>query len=257
MLFSYTGCAAWLSRPPTHHTDPIAVPRLKEEGGEGGTPNRHVALLNILYTFAKLDAAIGYVQGMNEIASALYYVFASDPVDGAHAEADTFWVFHALMSRISPLYIDWTGLTASLVELHRLVGRYDAPVHAAMEAKGLHPQLFSFRWLSVLFSQDFLLPDVLRLWDSCFADQDRMDFLLHFSCAMIVCVREVILEEDFAACMGTLQSYPPHIGIDAIISRSMDIRAFEKERNRAIANPASGASAKMKRLGKKLKKAVS
>lgn len=34
---------------------------------------------NILLLFAKLNPAIGYVQGMNEVLAPLYYVFSTDP----------------------------------------------------------------------------------------------------------------------------------------------------------------------------------
>lgn len=37
-----------------------------------------------------------------------------------------------------------------------------------------------------MLSQEFALPEVLRLWDSLFADPDRFDFLLDVCCAMIV-----------------------------------------------------------------------
>ncbi|XP_073111090.1 uncharacterized protein [Elaeis guineensis] len=37
------------------------------------------AMRNILLLFAKLNPAIGYVQGMNEVLAPLYYVFSTDP----------------------------------------------------------------------------------------------------------------------------------------------------------------------------------
>jgi TBC1 domain family member 13 len=37
------------------------------------------AMRNILLLFAKMNPAIGYVQGMNEVLAPLYYVFRTDP----------------------------------------------------------------------------------------------------------------------------------------------------------------------------------
>lgn len=34
---------------------------------------------SILLLFAKLNPAVGYVQGMNEVLAPLFYVFSSDP----------------------------------------------------------------------------------------------------------------------------------------------------------------------------------
>lgn len=39
---------------------------------------------NILLLFAKMNPAIGYVQGMNEVLALLYYVFRMNP-DGEDA----------------------------------------------------------------------------------------------------------------------------------------------------------------------------
>jgi hypothetical protein len=43
----------------------------------------------------------------------------------------------------------------------------------------------AIRWLTLMLSQEFPLPDVLRIWDSLFADENRFDFLIHICCSMI------------------------------------------------------------------------
>lgn len=61
------------------------------------------------------------------------------------------------------------------------------------------------RWLTLLLSQEFPLPDVMRLWDSLFSDEHRFDFLIHICCAMILLLREQLLEGDFASNVKLLQ----------------------------------------------------
>ncbi|KAL4689409.1 hypothetical protein H8959_012200 [Pygathrix nigripes] len=70
------------------------------------------------------------------------------------------------------------------------------------------PSSFAFRWLTLLLSQEFLLPDVIRIWDSLFADDNRFDFLLLVCCAMLMLIREQLLEGDFTVNMRLLQDYP-------------------------------------------------
>eukprot|EP00916_Digyalum_oweni_P025700 GHVL01042297.1.p1 GENE.GHVL01042297.1~~GHVL01042297.1.p1 ORF type:complete len:363 (-),score=43.62 GHVL01042297.1:3455-4543(-) len=61
-------------------------------------PFRHYDVLGrILFIYAKLNPGIMYVQGMNEILAPIYFCFASDPVDRAHAEADSFFCFTCIM----------------------------------------------------------------------------------------------------------------------------------------------------------------
>lgn len=54
------------------------------------------------------------------------------------------------------------------------------------QEQNIRPQFFAFRWLTLLLSQEFLLPDVIRIWDSLFADDSRFDFLLLVCCAMLM-----------------------------------------------------------------------
>jgi len=47
---------------------------------------------------------------------------------------------------------------------------------------------YSFRWLSLFLTQEFELPDVLRLWDSFLADRKRFRFPIFVCVAMMVYV---------------------------------------------------------------------
>lgn len=50
---------------------------------------------------------------------------------------------------------------------------------------GSHPEGLMPDW-TLLLSQEFVLPDVIRIWDSLFADSNRFDFLLLVCCAMLM-----------------------------------------------------------------------
>ena len=71
---------------------------------------------------------------------------------------------------------------------------------------------FLFRWLTLMLSQEFALPDVLRIWDSVLSDETRSDFLIDVCTAMVLVIREDILTNDFAENMKLLQvSYSDNI----------------------------------------------
>ena len=55
-----------------------------------------------------------------------------------------------------------------------------------LEELEIKPQYYSFRWLTLMLSQEFALPEVLRLWDALFSDTQRFDFLLDICVAMLV-----------------------------------------------------------------------
>ncbi|KAE8748700.1 hypothetical protein FOCC_FOCC004503 [Frankliniella occidentalis] len=170
----------------------------------------------ILFLYAKLNPGQGYVQGMNEIVGPIYYCFASNP-DAEwrkHAEADCFFCFTNLMAEIRDFFIKSLdeaecGINNMMSKLSDQLRQCDQPVYSRLQQLELRPQYYSFRWLTLLLSQEFPLPDVLRIWDSLFADENRFSFLIHICCGMIVLLREELLAGDFPANVKLLQNFPP------------------------------------------------
>ncbi len=200
---------------------------------EGKGPICHHDLLRrLLFLYAKLNPGVRYVQGMNEILAPLYYVFASDPDPFSRtlgpsaaeaaagrgrtfsdAEADAFFCFTNVMAEIRDRFIksldhSETGILAVVEQLSQRVRKVDPVLWQHMSDKDVDPRFYSFRWLTLLVSQEFELPDVLRLWDSFFADEDRFSFHLTFCCAMLVNVRDTVLAGEFSDILHVLQEYP-------------------------------------------------
>jgi hypothetical protein len=97
--------------------------------------------------------------------------------------------------------------------------------------KGVEPQFFGFRWITLLLSQEFLLPELMRIWDSLFADANRFDFLLYMCCSMIITVREKLIAGDFAEAVKLLQHYPPS-DIHKLLCNAEEIRRFHPLKKR-------------------------
>uniref|UniRef100_A0A8C0G3H6 TBC1 domain family member 13 n=1 Tax=Chelonoidis abingdonii TaxID=106734 RepID=A0A8C0G3H6_CHEAB len=123
--------------------------------------------------------------GMNEIVGPLYYTFATDPNSDwkEHAEADTFFCFTNLMAEIRDNFIkslddSQCGITYKMEKVYSTLKEKDVELYLKLQEQNIKPQFFAFRWLTLLLSQEFLLPDVIRIWDSLFADDNRFDFLL-------------------------------------------------------------------------------
>lgn len=165
----------------------------------------------ILFVYSKLNSGQSYVQGMNEIIGPIYYTFATDPntewkgkrwicaiVDDSfrleHAEADTFYCFTSLMTHIRENFMkiydnSEFGILGRMQKFLALLKETAKDIYDLFEKQRLKPEFYSFRWITLLLSQEFHLPDVLRLWDSLFADQDQnLQFLMYLCCAMVVYV---------------------------------------------------------------------
>ena len=215
------------------------------------------AIERILYLYATLNPGISYVQGMNEVVGPIYYVLANDPnLDNrSHAEADTFFLFTQVMSEFRDHFIRvldnvkgrrpsrmskrsissnesqsipadavalQTGIGNTMDRLMKKLKQVDLVLYKDLKAKKLEPIYFAFRWLSVLFTQEFSLPDVICIWDSLISDtathvaeyespndrKPRYDFLINFGCAMLTSIRDQLLCSSFSDCLKMLQNYP-------------------------------------------------
>ncbi|EDQ92965.1 uncharacterized protein MONBRDRAFT_13826 [Monosiga brevicollis MX1] len=185
----------------------------------------------ILFIYAKLNPGIKYVQGMNEILGPIYFCFAMDPdlTWSQHAEADAFFCFTNLMSEIRDVFIKTlddseTGIGALMARLEVLLAEHRPDLAESLQNMSLKPQFYAFRWLTLLLSQEFKLPDLMRLWDTLFASSSRLDTLLHVCIAMLELCGDIILAEDFAACVKTLQNYPSDIDVTTILYNAERLR---------------------------------
>ena len=69
--------------------------------------------------------------------------------------------------------------------LFDLIKRSDPSIYATLVEQNMKPEYFAFRWLTLILSQEFPLPDVISLWDCIFAERKLFDFLLFVCCSMI------------------------------------------------------------------------
>ncbi|XP_039763274.1 TBC1 domain family member 13 [Pararge aegeria] len=183
----------------------------------------------MLFLYAKLNPGQGYVQGMNEIIGPIYHTFACDTNKDYRkfAEADCFFCFTNLMAEIRDFFIrtlDETesGINYMMTKLCECLKKNDRDISERLERQELRPQYYSFRWLTLLLSQEFSLPDVERIWDSLFADSHRFNFLIYICCAMILLVRNNLLSGDFASNVKLLQNFPP-MDVSLILNKAVDI----------------------------------
>jgi hypothetical protein len=117
-----------------------------------------------------------------------------------------------------------TGIGQSMLRLYKRIELRDREVYMHLRSKKILPAYFAFRWLSVLLSREFNLPDLIRIWDSLFSDinldilnetqmesrkrDGRFDFLIEFCCSMVICVRRQIIKGSTSDIIKLLQNYP-------------------------------------------------
>jgi len=170
-------------------------------------------LSRILFVYAKLNKSIVYVQGMNELLAVIYYCFWEEddsPDKVKYHESDTFWCFSKLMTEVRDGFMrtldhEETGIKGQILTYALMLKKVDPELYDYMEQIGINHQFYSLRWLMLLLSQEFSMPNVIRLWDTLLSDHNRFNFVNYVCLAIVEAKREHILEGDFSDCLEALQ----------------------------------------------------
>lgn len=196
--------------------------------------NEHIekhadVMARILFIYAKLNPGIKYIQGMNEILAPVYYAFAHDSNDlfREYAEADAFYCFTSLMSEIRDSFVrsldmDSLGLSGKMRTVNELLGRLVPEVGKHLEELGIQPYYYAMKWVMLLFTQDFELPDIMRLWDSFLADEGRFQFFYYTCIAMVDLNKTEVLKGDFGQVLNILQ-HPVNFDATILLERALSL----------------------------------
>ncbi|KAG0578579.1 hypothetical protein M758_4G030700 [Ceratodon purpureus] len=117
-------------------------------------------LWDILAVYCWLDPAIGYCQGMSDFCSPLALMFSD--------EADAFWCFERIMSRVRDNFSctdKEVGVQKQLGVLATLLKVLDPKLHQHIDSIGGGNYIFAFRMIMVLFRREFSFVDTLYLWE--------------------------------------------------------------------------------------------
>lgn len=112
---------------------------------------------------------------------------------------------------------------------HRLLPLVDAPLYEHLQAVGVQPQLYLLRWVRLLFGQEFHLEDVVVLWDAIFLKATlplkpgSFPLLDWVAIAMLLYVRQSLMDGDNVTCMRRLLKYPPVEEITVIVQRALTL----------------------------------
>lgn len=162
-----------------------------------------VAIARILFLWAKEHPVIAYRQGMHELVAALWIVRCKeastcDLLDSRHIEHDTYALFDLLMVRLRPLY-EWKTQSPPILKITEQIRSQLASVDPALSTHlaDVEFQLFTLRWLRLLFLREVPMDNATQLWDACFSHADKLVELLEWVCvALLIRFRSHLLAQD-------------------------------------------------------------
>lgn len=109
----------------------------------------------------------------------------------------------------------------------------DPALHAKLEENQIEHQLYSMKWVRLIFGREFHIEDVLVIWDAIFAEIPTSESIIpcleYFSVSMLLYVREFMLSNDGVSCMRRLMKYPPVEDVTTLILRAQTMRNMPNE----------------------------
>ncbi|KAI1623879.1 molybdopterin biosynthesis protein MoeB [Exophiala viscosa] len=198
-------------------------------------PATQKQLLDILFIYAKLNPDVGYRQGMHELLAPILWVAQQDAVDALsvpdtsksaegvdfmlevldarNVEHDAFSLFCALMQTAKAFYeIGESRDSSPIIERSKrihdgILASIDPELALHMNVIGILPQIYSIRWIRLLFGREFEFQDVLRIWDLLFAENLRPEIIDLTCVAMLLRCRWSLIEADYTTAITSLTHY--------------------------------------------------
>ena len=190
-------------------------------------------IIRILIIYSIFSPDISYVQGMNEILAPIYYTFSFDKQYGVeenieNIEADVFWTFDSLMSKIKDSFNrekdhEDMGVSGKVERLKKMLYLVDIQLYEHFEKYNVEYYTFAYRWFILFFSQEFLMIDILRLWDYLFAHDDKYLNCYFVSLAVLELKKDDLLVSDLSGILSNLKSLK-NLNIEDIISFAKNIK---------------------------------
>eukprot|EP00026_Physarum_polycephalum_P003507 Phypoly_transcript_03520.p1 GENE.Phypoly_transcript_03520~~Phypoly_transcript_03520.p1 ORF type:complete len:693 (+),score=141.32 Phypoly_transcript_03520:98-2080(+) len=107
----------------------------------------------------------------------------------------------------------------------------------------IEPHLYMLRWVRILLTQVFALPDVLIIWDGIFAFGNNAVLLDWLCVAMLVTIRHLVLGQDYSRCMQLLFNYPQDQDVRVLVKTALTL--YTKFQQQRQISPAKSSSSNL------------
>ena len=214
----------------------------KEKSNFNKGETNYDILRRILFFFSKRNNDLGYVQGINEIAAIIYYIFSLDEnvYMKPFVESDTFFCFEILMQEIKPVFmmhnINYSQLfiTMQIRQINDILKETEPELLAHFEKINLVMDVFLMRWLMVLFTHEFTFEGSITFFDRLFTQKNKMKFICYISVAILILNKKKLMKMEMEEIVFWAQEFGSILknnNIDEIVKTAFDIKAGNKKNN--------------------------
>lgn len=169
----------------------------------------------ILYIFGSLNPILKYIQGFNELLIPIYFVITLAKEhfnnDFTLIEALAFQCFQHLMTSTNIidffLISDLSVMDIKFSYFKKVLNKHAPKAAKILEYLDISPFEYVYKWLNILFAQEYELPSLLILWDSMFAKfDDLMNYACYIAAAKILEIEDELDKNYFTKTVMALQT---------------------------------------------------
>ncbi|KJE05733.1 TBC1 domain family member 5 [Cryptococcus gattii NT-10] len=102
----------------------------------------------------------------------------------------------------APIIIRCNNLHTSLLR------RIDPQLYERLETEGVEAQIWAIRWIRLIFTRELPFSVAMRLWDGIFAEDPGLQLLDYICIAMLLLVRNALIDADYPTLLTNLLHYP-------------------------------------------------
>jgi hypothetical protein len=189
------------------------------------TPVVQNALCRMLFLWTLRHPVVGFVQGMNDLASVFFSLYLYEKLgdDWEQAElienvsetelleieADTFWSLSKLIDGMQDAYTnERKGLFRMLDTISLVISKVDPDLANHFKNEEIQYNTFAIPWLNCLLMRAFPLEMVWRLYDTYFSEGDISRFHPFVCAAFLTTFGSKLKQFDFQECMLFIQNPP-------------------------------------------------
>ena len=191
-------------------------------------------LKRILFIYTYFCPDISYHQGMNELLAPIYYCYSYDKTytdeTEENIEADSYWSFHYLMSKVSQSFVSANdkGLEIKSFIFQKCLEYIDNEIYQNLQRLNIRNEYYCYKWFILLFSQEFEINDLLKLWDLVFSHEDKYYYVVYIGIAILILKKDIIVNGEMVDVMQALQNFQD-INVEELIKKTKEINKKYKE----------------------------
>ena len=128
------------------------------------------------------------------------------------------------MSKVSLSFVSAKnkGLDAKSYIFETCLEYVDKDIFNKLKELNIRAEYYCYRWFILLFSQEFEIDQLLRLWDLIFSNDDIYYYIVYIGMAIMIMKKNIIINGEMVDAMQTLQNLGD-ININELINKTKEL----------------------------------